>query len=166
MHRPEPPQATPVTAPENCIDAVAVLKNGHREISEWFEEYDAAPSNLQKQEVASRICGALQIQLAIEEEVFHPAFRDAVGTPVSYDLAIVDHINARRLIDQILASSPIDEHFDSKVRILGDAIAQWLKDEDGEHGIFAQAQDSDLDLESLGQRMLARKRQLENQHNG
>ena len=51
----------------------------------------------------------------------------------------------------------IDQQIDSKVRILNDAIAQCLKDEKGEHGVFVQARDSNLDLVSLGQRILAFK---------
>jgi hypothetical protein len=90
--------------------ATVSLMTGHHQVLDWFEEYNAADSNVRKQELASRICRDLQAQLSREQEAS-------------------DHGIIAQLTEQVLQSSPIDELFDSKVRILGDAFAQHVESE-------------------------------------
>lgn len=92
--------------------AVASPMARHHQVLDWFEDYNAADSNVRKQEIASRICRGLQVQIALEQEAS-------------------DHAIITQLTEQVLTSSPIDELFDSKVRILGDAFAQHVGSEDG-----------------------------------
>lgn len=87
--------------------AAASLTVRHHRVLDWFEDYNAAGSNIRKQELASRICRDLQVQIALE-------------------LKASDHALIAQLTEQVLESSPIDELFDSKVRILGDAFAQHV----------------------------------------
>ena len=87
--------------------AAASLMKGHAQVLDWFEDYNAAGSNIRKQELALRICRGLQTQIAMEQE--------------ASDLVIL-----AQLTEEVLDSSPIDELFDSKVRILGDAFARHV----------------------------------------
>ena len=79
----------------------------------------------------------------------------------SYDAAVHDHADVKRLIDQVLQSSPVDELFDSRVRILGDVMAQHMADEECFGGLLAEAVGSAMDLDVLGLQLRARLRQLE-----
>ena len=90
--------------------AIASLVERRHQVLDWFEDYNAADSNVRKQELASRICRDLQAQIAREQE--------ASG-----------HVIIAQLTEEVLKSSPIDELFDSKVRILGDAFAQHVESE-------------------------------------
>ena len=55
-------------------DAIALLKADHRQVEEWFEQFEKARNVDRKQELATRICNALTVHTTIEEEIFYPAF--------------------------------------------------------------------------------------------
>ncbi len=143
-------------------NAIAMLRGGYREVIEWFSEYDSASSNIRKQELASKICRRLRVLMAIQEQIFYPAFLQAIPDPLAYKGTVNDHAATQRLIEQILQSSPIDEQFDSQVRLLRDVITQFADEEECAGGLFAQAQESDMDLELVGLQMRQRESQLEN----
>jgi hypothetical protein len=145
-----------------AIDAVTLLKKEHRQIAEWFNEYDSAHSDLPKQHLALRICRALRVHAAMEADIFYPALLQATDDPIMCEIAARERTDAQRLIEQIMRSSPaIDELFDSKVRILADAIAQHVAEEECPGGIFDEAEESDMDLQSLGIQLQVRRRELE-----
>jgi hypothetical protein len=143
------------------IDAVTLLKQQHREVAEWFNEYESARSALSKKDLALRICRALRVQAAVKDELFYPALLQATDDFIMCESAVNEHRDAQRLIDQIMQSSPFDELFDSKIRILADVIAQHVAEEESPGGIFDEAEESDMDLQSLGMQMQIRRRQLE-----
>jgi hypothetical protein len=74
--------------------------------------------------------------------------------------AEIEHDGAKKLIEQIEASGPDDEYFDSKVKVLSEMIKHHVKEEEQPGGMFAEARDSDMDLEELGRQMEARKAEL------
>jgi hemerythrin superfamily protein len=143
------------------IDAVTLLRQQHRQVAEWFSEYNSARTIIRKQDLALRICRALRVHAAMEEGIFFPALLQATDDPILFEMAVDDHTDAQRLIEQIMQSSPIDEFFDSKVRILADVIAQHVAEEDCSGGIFDEAEESDMDLQSLGIQLQVRRHQLE-----
>ncbi|HEX3603945.1 MAG TPA: hypothetical protein VHU43_07620 [Steroidobacteraceae bacterium] len=101
-----------------------VFAESYCQLLQWFEDYDSAGSNFRKQELASRICRGLQEHLSLEQEVFVPEFLVAVDDLVAGEAPPADQAILSQLTEQVLESSPIDEMFDSKVRILGDAFAR------------------------------------------
>jgi hypothetical protein len=109
---------------ESNSDALAVLTKFHSKVLDWFEDYNAAGSNVRKQELASIICRGLQVHIELEQKVFLPALFQMAHDSAVCDAAASDHALIRQLTRQVLESSPIDELFDSKVRILGDAFAR------------------------------------------
>jgi hemerythrin superfamily protein len=143
------------------IDAVTLLKQEHRQVTEWFNEYDSARSDPHKQDLALRICRALRVHAVMEEEIFYPALLQATDDPIMFEIAVRDHTDAQRLIEQIMQSRTIDELFDSKVRILADTIAQHVAEEECPGGIFDEAEESDMDLQSVGIQLQVRRHQLE-----
>src|SRR3569832_1594304 len=42
-------------------DAIALLKADHRQVEEWFEQFEKARSDDRKQELATQICKALKV---------------------------------------------------------------------------------------------------------
>jgi Hemerythrin HHE cation binding domain len=148
-------------SPYHTCDAIELLKLGHRQVSEWFKDYDSAGTSARKQELVSRICNALQIHTVLEEEIFYPAFVEATDDCFLYDAAVHDHADLKRLIEQVVQSSPVDELFDSRVRILGDVMAQHMADEERLGGLLAEAAESAMDFDALGVQLRARLRQLE-----
>jgi hemerythrin superfamily protein len=143
------------------IDAVTLLKQQHRQVAEWFNEYDSARSIIRKQDLALRICRALRVHAAMEDELFYPALLQATDDLIMCEIGVHEHKDVQRLIEQIMQSSAVDELFDSKIRILADVIAQHAAEEECPGGIFDEAEESDMDLQSLGIQLQVRRHQLE-----
>jgi hemerythrin superfamily protein len=142
-------------------DAIALLKADHRQVEEWFEQFEKARDDGRKQELATNICNALKVHTTIEEEIFYPAFLEATEDMDLHHEAEVEHEGAKVLIAKIEASSPDDEYYDSKVKVLSEMIKHHVKEEEQPGGMFAEARKSTMDLDGLGEQMEARKAELE-----
>jgi hemerythrin superfamily protein len=143
-------------------DAIALLKQDHREVEALFESFEGAKGSAQKQKIATQICGMLKVHTAIEEEIFYPAARGAAKKkdPLNemLDEAVVEHQSAKELITEIEAGDPKEELWEAKVKVLGEQIHHHVKEEENE--LFKEIRDTELDLKELGTRMAARKEQL------
>lgn len=141
-------------------DAIALLKADHREVEDWFEQFEKSRSEKKKADLAQKICTALKVHTQIEEEVFYPAFIEATGDTDLHHEAVVEHDGAKKLIEEIEAGSPEDEYFDAKVKVLSEMIKHHVKEEEQRDGMFAEAKKADMDLIALGEEMAARKKEL------
>ena len=145
-------------------DAIAMLTNDHKEVKALFKEYDklveADAEDDERQAVAEQICQMLTVHATVEEEIFYPAAREALGEEEDLiDEADVEHATAKDLIAQLEGSSPAEDAlFDAKVKVLGEYIAHHVKEEEGE--IFPKAKKGKLDTAALGVEMAARKDEL------
>ena len=54
-----------------------------------------------------------------------------------------------------------DDYYDAKVTVLSEMIKHHVKEEEQPGGMFAEAKNSDMDLQALGEQLAARKRELE-----
>jgi hemerythrin superfamily protein len=147
-------------------DAIALLKADHRQVEEWFAEFEKSRSEQKKADLAQRICDALTVHTTIEEEIFYPAFLEATGEEDIHHEAEVEHAGAKNLIAQIEASGPEDDHFDARVTVLSEMIKHHVKEEEQRDGMFAKAKASDMDLVTLGQQLQQRKTELEQSGSG
>jgi hypothetical protein len=142
------------------MDAIALLKADHRQVEDWFEQFEKARSDTKKQELATKICTALKTHTTIEEEIFYPAFLEATEETDLHHEAEVEHEGAKKLIAQIEASGSEDEYFDAKVTVLSEMIKHHVKEEEQRDGLFAKARQSDMDLDELGAQLRRRKDEL------
>ena len=148
---------------ETSQDAIALLKADHRQVEDWFEQFEKARTDGRKIELATDICNALKVHTTIEEEIFYPAFLEATEDKDLHHEAEIEHDGAKRLIAEIDASSPDDDYFDSKVKVLSEMIKHHVKEEEQPGGMFAEARKSKMDLDALGEQMAVRKGELEAQ---
>jgi len=142
-------------------DAIALLKADHRQVEQWFGQFDKARDDSRKQELATTICNALKVHTSIEEEVFYPAFFAATEDRDLHHEAIIEHDGAKKLIAEIEAAGPDDEFFDARVTVLSEMIKHHVKEEEQPGGMFAEARKSKLDLVALGEQLAARTAELE-----
>jgi hypothetical protein len=149
--------------PETSQDAIALLKADHRQVEDWFEQFEKARTDGRKLELATDICNALKVHTTIEEEIFYPAFLEATEDKDMHHEAEIEHDGAKKLIAEIEASSPDDDYYDSKVKVLSEMIKHHVKEEEQPGGMFAEARKSDMDLDALGVQMAQRKAELEGQ---
>jgi hemerythrin superfamily protein len=144
-------------------DAVTLLKADHRQVEDWFGQFEKARDDDKKQRLATKICNALKVHTTIEEEIFYPAFLEATEETDLHHEAEVEHDGAKKLIAEIEASSPEDDYFDAKVTVLSEMIKHHVKEEEQPGGMFSKAKSSDMDLDALGEQMFMRKQQLESE---
>jgi hypothetical protein len=142
-------------------DAVALLKADHKQVKQWFEQFESSRSANKKQKLATQICNALTVHIRIEEEMFYPAFLAATRDKDMHHEAIVEHDGAKKLIAEIESSSPSDDYYDSKVHVLSEMIKHHVKEEEQKDGMFDEAKSArKMDLEALGAQMSVRKQDL------
>ena len=148
--------------PAQGSDAVELLLQDHEEVKAMFEQYDALSdrSIASKRRLALEICLALTKHTVIEEEIFYPAVREAnKQNDDMVDEAVVEHAAAKDLIAQIIGMEPTEDLDDAKVKVLSEQIEHHVEEEEKE--MFPKARSAGLDLETLGQEMMARKAEVE-----
>ena len=133
------------------MDAIALLKADHKQVAEWFEQFESARSDEIKQALAQQICAALTVHATIEEEIFYPAFLDATGETDLHHEAEVEHQGAKNLIAEIEESIPRTSTSTRKLRCSPRLIRHHVNEEEQRDGMFAKAKESDMDLEALGE---------------
>jgi hypothetical protein len=140
--------------------AVSLLKKDHRQVEEWFDEYEQLDDEAEKLRHFRMIAMALKVHTLIEEEIFYPAERGEVEDD-TLDEAYVEHASAKHMISEIEAMKPADDLYDAKVKVLGEYIRHHVREEEQPGGIFAQAKKGERDLDAIGERLKARKAELE-----
>ena len=141
-------------------DAIALLKADHEKVAGLFEKFEKAKGAEKKLALATQICTELSVHTRIEEEIFYPACKDAIDEDLLNE-GYVEHDGAKVLISEISEGSPEDDFYDAKVKVLSEMIEHHVEEEEKRsEGMFAQAKAAGLDMEDLGERMAARKKEL------
>ena len=100
----------------------------------------------------------LKTHTTIEEEIFYPAARKARIEAALLDEADIEHASAKDLIAQIESGNPADDHYDAKVKVLGEYITHHVVEEHTE--MFPKCRRAGMDLVALRGRMQARQAEL------
>ena len=150
-------------------DAIAMLKADHAAVKDLFRQFNAlaeasAPAHQKKRMIALKICKELSVHAKIEEEIFYPAAREALGRGEApmMDEADVEHASCKALIGQIESMEPSADHYDAQVIVLGEYINHHVKEEEGE--MFRKVCKAKLDLKALAEQLAVRKKQLMASH--
>ena len=149
-------------------DACDLLDADHIAVKHLFVEYArlqmAAPaeSARQRQALAEKICSELTVHAQIEEEIFYPALRQALGADALIDEAEAEHQQAKELIAQIQSAGAPGPQMDDLVTLLARAIEMHVKEE--RDVLFTKARGaSRLDLVELGAKLKERQGELQGQ---
>jgi hemerythrin superfamily protein len=143
------------------MDAVALLKADHRKVEDLFEKFEKARDSGRKEALVQEICTELCLHTMLEEEIFYPACQAEIDEEDIVDEAYVEHDSAKVLVAELMKSSAEDDFFDAKVSVLSEEIKHHVKEEEKRgQGVFAKAKTAGMDLEALGERIMARKEEL------
>jgi len=164
-HPPTAEKTTENTAPRTmkAADAVDLLTDDHLQVSALFKQYEKlakkkAPSD-QRRSLAATICRMLKTHTTIEEEIFYPAARKARIEAALLDEADIEHASAKELIAQIESGDPAGDHYDARVKVLGEYVTHHVVEEHVE--MFPKCRRASMDLVALRERMQARKSELD-----
>jgi hemerythrin superfamily protein len=142
------------------VNAFDLLEQDHREVEEWFDEFDELKDSDEKRktELAEKICLALKVHAQMEEEIFYPQAREATEDNDLIDEAVVEHATVKNLIGEIEAMEVGEELYDAKVRVLGEMVKQHIKEEEEE--LFPELQSTKMNLDAVGKELAERKEEL------
>ncbi|MBA4750981.1 MAG: hemerythrin domain-containing protein [Sphingopyxis sp.] len=144
----------------NDRDATHILAADHREVERLFAAFDKAGDSAKKQAIAEQICTELKIHSQIEEEIFYPALDGKIDDDLLKE-AYVEHDGAKVLINEIVEGGPDEAFYDAKVTVLKEQIEHHVEEEEKIRGnMFQQARAAGVDLEAIGDQLLARKQEL------
>jgi len=150
----------PTSRTRTTIDAIDMLKQDHDKVEKAFKDFDKM--DRQDAEACRRliqaVCEDLKMHTALEEEVFYPAVRKAIGDEDLMSEAAVEHETASMLIDQLESTGPDDPSYFATFTVLGEYVKHHIKEEQGE--MFPAAKRAKVDLASLGERMRTRRDEL------
>ena len=145
---------------EKKMNALQLLAADHREVEGLFEQFEKAKGAERKQKLVRRICTELKVHAQIEEEIYYPAVRGKVED-ADLDEAYVEHDGAKLLINELESAEPDEAFYDAKVKVLQEQIEHHVKEEERQHdSLFSQTRKADVDLDAMGERLLARKQEL------
>jgi hemerythrin superfamily protein len=130
------------------VNAIEFLEKQHRAVDELFRRFDKASDPEEKERVFEKIADALAIHTTIEEKHFYPATRSARTEELLRE-AVEEHLQAKRMIADLLDLPPESEQFDAKVAVLREEIQHHVASE--EQVLFPRVQQifSDDELEDL-----------------
>ncbi len=144
-------------------DALDLLDADHQALRRLFQDYRALAAGqapeAHRKALAEQICLELTIHAKLEDELFYPPVRAAIRAPDLMDRAVVEHASVRDLVVQILSMDPHEDRYDAKVAVLGDYADHHFREE--VEAVFPRVRASRLDLELLGRRLAARRRELQ-----
>jgi hemerythrin superfamily protein len=144
-------------------DAIDLLSEDHERVRQLFLQYEEAgdDGSERKEEIAEQVFAELEVHAAIEEEIFYPAVRSAVGEDGKKVVAeaLEEHRLVKQLVGELRQLDMDDERFAAKFKVLMENVEHHAEEEETE--LFPEAEDALEDrLMELGARMRSRKEQL------
>ena len=143
-------------------DAVTLLKSDHRKVEDLFAKLEKTTARGAGRRVAlvAQIGTELEQHMALEEEVFYPAFREAARKKDDKELyheAREEHHAARLILSELAQLDPTDETFGAKAKVLKEMIEHHVEEEEDEMFPKARRAMGMTGLRELGEQMAARK---------
>ena len=139
--------------------ALELLKQDHREVEEWFDEYnELKEDDNRKGSLAEKICLALKVHAQIEEEIFYPQACEATKDNDLIDEAAVEHATVKHLIGEIEGMEVDEELYDAKIRVPGEMVKHHIKEEEKE--LFPELVSAKMVLDAVDKELAKRKEEL------
>lgn len=119
------------------LDALTLLKNDHADVKAALAALEATGAGEVKERtrLAAEAVRAIELHARIEEELFYPAFRDALSEASDEELyftALEEHHVVELVIPDLLDCDPESGEFLAKVRVLRDLVERHVDEEERE----------------------------------
>jgi hemerythrin-like domain-containing protein len=147
------------------MDALKLLKEDHDRIKKILTQIDETTERAVKtrEESFAKAKQQLQVHEAIEEEILYPALKEH---PKAKDL-VLEAYEEHNVVDMVMAEiedTPYDDDtWAAKFTVMKENLEHHIEEEESE--MFDQCRQvfDDEELEALGDRMQARKEELQSQ---
>ncbi|HEX3576999.1 MAG TPA: hemerythrin domain-containing protein [Thermoanaerobaculia bacterium] len=146
-------------------DAIALLKEDHKKVKGLLGDLEKSSmrGGPRADKLVAQIDKELTIHSQIEEEIFYPAFRDAVSTKDDkkmYFEAKEEHHVVKLVLPEVKQGGMAVEEFAAKCKVLKELVEHHADEEEKEMFPEARKALSRAELQELGDQMAARKQEL------
>jgi hemerythrin-like domain-containing protein len=146
-------------------DAIALLKKDHEKVRGLLGDLEksAMRGGPRAQKLITQIDKELEIHTTIEEEIFYPAFREAVRSKEDkkmYFEAKEEHHVVKLVLPEVKEDGMALEEFAAKAKVLKELVEHHADEEEKEMFPEARKVLGRATLRDLGDRMAQRKKEL------
>ncbi|GAB6195882.1 hemerythrin domain-containing protein [Lysobacter xanthus] len=148
------------------MNAIELLKADHEKVRGLFEQLTKTTKRAEKTrvELLEKIRLELDVHTQIEEEIFYPALKEAVGESEDEAMifeALEEHRAAGELVlPDLLATDITSDRFSGRAKVLKELVEHHAEEEEKEMFKTAREVLGRERLAELGEQMAARKREL------
>jgi len=150
------------------MNAIELLKDDHQKVLKLLDEITSTTERAVKTrtDLLAKIEAELKVHTTIEEEDFYPAYKQAGGkdeAKMFYE-AVEEHRAVEKLVlPDLLNTKPDSVEFSGRVKVLKELLEHHIEEEETE--MFKDAAEllSKEQLETLGQQMAAKQKELKAQ---
>jgi hemerythrin superfamily protein len=142
-------------------NATQMIRQDHKKVEGLFKKFAQTQGSQAKRRLAENAMAELEVHAALEEEIFYPAVKNEVDDGSSMvQEAIEEHQTVKQLISELKGMQEADEEFESQFSQLMENVQHHVEEEESE--MLPKVEESELDLNSLGQKMSQRKQEMQN----
>ncbi len=144
-------------------DAIAVLKQDHKNVRQLLKQLESAEDGAQRLELLSEIENEVKVHTQIEEEIFYPAFQEAAQGEKDEHLyyeAVEEHHVVDIVMPEIKETDEESDEFAAKAKVLKDLIEHHAEEEETQMFPKSRKLMDASELKELGRRLQQRKQQL------
>ena len=144
---------------EDAVNAVELLKQDHKELKKMLKTALEAEGSEEREDMLDHVRSELVRHERIEEEIFYPRLKSDEKTKEIVLEGYEEHHVADVILDELLEIPPTSELWKAKVKVLKENIEHHIKEEEDEMFPKARRILSSDQLEHLGERMEALKKE-------
>jgi hemerythrin-like domain-containing protein len=148
------------------MDAIKFLKEEHATVKKLLSDLESTTARgvQKRQQLLARIAAELKSHTKIEEEIFYPAFRNA-GEKSDDDKMFFEALEEHRaagdlVLPDLLRTDVASEQFSGRAKVLKELVEHHADEEEKEMFPRAKKLMPKAELDDLGARLQARKKQL------
>ena len=145
----------------NCLELLTADHNRVRGLFKRFKDAEEKDDTSTMQEVVAKIVEELTIHTTVEEEIFYPAIKsETKDIKDTVDEGLEEHHVAKTLIDELPTVEAGSDVWVAKVKVLIESVEHHAEEEEKEMFPPVRSHTAAATLESLGEKLAARKVEL------
>jgi hypothetical protein len=144
-------------------DAIAILKQDHERVRDLLDKLNGSSrANSRTQSLVARIEQEIKTHSRIEEEIFYPAFKEAVRSKGDQEL-YYEAKEEHHIVDVLMGEfqGGDSESFGAKCKVLKELVEMHLREEERQMFPKARKAIGVQELRELGERIADRKPEIE-----
>lgn len=114
-------------------DAIRLLRDDHETVQNLLDRLSKAKGASQREQLLGKVTEELQRHTRLEEQIFYPAYRDAVRSSEDRQLyfeATEEHHAVDMIIPEVQATDAGSEQFAARAKVLKDLVEHHIEEEE------------------------------------